>query len=279
MEFSLLIALEPTIEGREPPVRLIQITDCHLGPQQSETLLGLNTDQSLEDVLQLIQQAEPRFDHLICTGDVASAGHVDCYRRFAHSIRRYFPQPLSWLAGNHDSAEIMASLQDSLNIQGRLVTLGNWILVLLDSSVSGQVYGQLAASELDFLAHVLKSHSDKHVIVCLHHQPVAVGSQWIDQYVVRNADAFFQLVDGFPQVKAIVWGHVHQDFQQLRNNVMLMATPSTCVQFKPLCDEFTVDTQMPGYRWFELNDDGTFSTGVARVTNKQYVIDYKSAGY
>ena len=68
--FSKLI-----IEGRELPVRLIQITDCHLGPQQSETLLGLNTDQSLEDVLQLIQKAEPRFDHLVCTGDVASAGH------------------------------------------------------------------------------------------------------------------------------------------------------------------------------------------------------------
>jgi len=260
-------------------VRLIQITDCHLGPQQSETLLGLNTDQSLEDVLQLIQEAEPRFDHLVCTGDVASAGNVDCYQRFAQSIRRYFPQPLSWLAGNHDSAEIMASQQDALGIQGRLVTLGEWLLVLLDSSVPGQVYGQLAASELDFLAHVLEMHPDKHTIVSLHHQPVPVGSIWIDQYVVRNADAFFQLIDDHPQVKVITWGHVHQEFQMQRNNVTLVATPSTCVQFKPLCDDFTVDTQMPGYRWFELNSDGSFTTGIARVTNKQYVIDYKSAGY
>jgi Icc protein len=36
---------------------------------------------------------------------------------------------------------------------------------------------------------------------------------------------------------------------------------------------------MPGYRWYELNDDGTFTTGIERVTGKQYVIDYKSAGY
>jgi Icc protein len=36
---------------------------------------------------------------------------------------------------------------------------------------------------------------------------------------------------------------------------------------------------MPGYRWFELNDDGTFATGVVRVTDKQYAIDYKSEGY
>ncbi|HEX7764018.1 MAG TPA: 3',5'-cyclic-AMP phosphodiesterase, partial [Cellvibrio sp.] len=66
---------------------------------------------------------------------------------------------------------------------------------------------------------------------------------------------------------------------QQRKGVSLLATPSTCVQFKPKCDNFTVDTQMPGYRWFDLRADGQFDTGVARVTNKQYVIDYRSAGY
>lgn len=260
-------------------MRLIQITDCHLGPQHSETLLGLNTDQSLKDVLELIQQVEPRFDHLLCTGDVASAGHVDCYRRFAQTIRAHFSQPVSWLAGNHDSADIMESVQDSLDVQGRLILLGKWLVVLLDSSVPGQVYGQLAASELDFLEHALEAHRDKHIMVSFHHQPVLVGSAWIDQYIVRNADAFFQLIDEYPQVKIVAWGHVHQEFQAERNQVALLATPSTCVQFKPLCDDFTVDTRMPGYRWFELNDDGTFTSGVTRVTNKQYVIDYKSAGY
>jgi Icc protein len=260
-------------------VRLIQITDCHLGAQQSESLLGLNTDQSLDDVLQLIQTSEVGFDHLLCTGDVASEAHRDCYQRFETNIRRYFSQPMSWLPGNHDSAELMAANQERLGIQSRLVMLGQWVLVLLDSSVPGQVYGQLAASELDFLEHALRAHRDKHVIISLHHQPVLVGSVWIDQYIVRNADAFFQLIDAHTQVKIVTWGHVHQEFQQQRKGVTLLATPSTCVQFKPKCDDFTVDTQMPGYRWFDLRADGSFDTGVLRVTNKQYVIDYKSAGY
>jgi len=260
-------------------VRLIQITDCHLGAQQSESLLGLNTDQSLDDVLQQIQSSEISFDHLLCTGDVASKPHEDCYQRFETIIRSYFPQPLSWLAGNHDSAEIMAASQERLGIQSRLVVLGDWVLVLLDSSVPGQVYGQLAASELDFLDHALRMHHDKHVIVSLHHQPILVGSEWIDQYILRNADTFFQLLDNFPHVKIVTWGHVHQEFQQQRNGVTLLGTPSTCVQFKPKCDEFTVDTQMPGYRWFDLRADGSFDTAVRRVTNKQYVIDYRSAGY
>ncbi len=260
-------------------MRLIQITDCHLGAQQSESLLGLNTDQSLDDVLQLIQASETGFDHLLCTGDIASEAHKDCYQRFEVCIRRYFSQPLSWLPGNHDSAELMSASQDHLGIQSRLVILGEWVLVLLDSSVPGQVYGQLAASELDFLAHTLHTYSDKHVIISLHHQPVGVGSAWIDQYIVRNAEAFFQLIDSYPQVKIVTWGHVHQEFHQQRKGVSLLATPSTCVQFKPKCDNFTVDTLMPGYRWFDLHADGQFDTGVARVTDKHYVIDYKSAGY
>jgi Icc protein len=267
-------------EHTRPGVKVIQFTDCHLGPIASETLLGLNTDQSLEDVLQLIQKNESHIDQLVCTGDVASAGHVDCYLRFHQLVRHYFEEPLAWLPGNHDSAEIMSLSAKSLSIESRMVSVGNWLIVLLDSSVPEQVYGHLEASELDFLSYVLRhNHENKPVMICLHHQPVNVGSEWIDQYTVRNANALYELIDRYPQVKIISWGHVHQEFESMRKGVQHFATPSTCVQFKPLCKNFTVDTKMPGYRWFELSDDGSFATGVNRVTDKSYVIDYKSAGY
>lgn len=262
---------------KEQPVRLIQITDCHLGPEVSESLLGLNTDQSLDDVLQLIAREQPVFDHLVCTGDIASAGHDTCYNRFIDSIRAYFSTPLAWLPGNHDSAAIMGRVHNSP--EARFIQSGEWLVVLLDSAVPGEVYGRLAESELQYLRSTLKAHPDKHILVMLHHQPVPVGSAWIDQYVLRNAEAFFAIVDDYTNIKGIVWGHVHQDFTGMRKGVPLIATPSTCVQFKPGCDEFTVDTQMPGYRWFDLRPDGSFDTGISRVTGKHYVIDYQSAGY
>jgi 3',5'-cyclic-AMP phosphodiesterase len=273
-------ALTPDINTAQPGVRVIQFTDCHLGPVESETLLGLNTDQSLEDVLQLIQQKEPRIDQLLCTGDVASEGHAEGYNRFHKLVRRYFKQPLAWLPGNHDSAEIMSSSAKALGIEPRSVSVGNWLIVMLDSSVAGHVYGNLEASELDYLSYLLRhNHDNKPVMVCLHHQPVAVGTEWLDQYTVKNATRLFELIDQFPQVKIVSWGHVHQEFVSKRKNVDLFATPSTCVQFKPHCKKFTVDTLMPGYRWFQLNHDGSLLTGVNRVTDKSYVIDYKSAGY
>lgn len=265
---------------KEKPVRLIQITDTHLGPLTSETLLGLNTDQSLEDVLQLIAAEQTNVDYLVCTGDIAGAGHDVCYRRFLDIIGRYFSSvPFAWLPGNHDSAIMMAEMAIPKLPEARLIELGNWVVILLDSSVPGKVYGNLGESELAYLAASLDRHSDKHIMVMLHHQPVPVGSAWIDQYILRNADAFFALVDQSVQVKAVVWGHVHQEFNNQRKHMRLFATPSTCIQFKPNTEDFGVDTAMPGYRWFDLHSDGRIETGISRVSDKQYVIDYKSTGY
>ncbi len=259
--------------------RFIQISDCHLGALTGEDLLGLNTDESLHDVLALVADKEKQFDYMICTGDIASAGHDSCYRRFVSIVREYSAAPLAWLPGNHDSASIMENLNLDSPPESRCVEQGNWLILLLNSVVPFKVHGNFEQSELDYVEQMLSTNPDKHVMIMLHHQPVLVGSAWIDQYILRNADAFFTIIDRYPNVKAVVWGHVHQEFRSKHKQVDLIATPSTCVQFKPLCHDFTVDTLMPGYRWFDLHDDGSFTTGIERVTGKQYVIDYKSAGY
>lgn len=263
----------------EKTVRLIQITDCHLGPPGKELLLGVNTDQSLEDVLDLIAAEQPAFEAMVCTGDIASHGHEDCYRRFLDTVHDYFPGPLAWLPGNHDSAAVMAQLVHKRRPEARLMTPGNWVVPLLDSSVPGEVYGELADSELEFLRETLEQNPDRPALVMLHHQPVPVGSRWIDQYILRNADALFELIDRHPQVKAVSWGHVHQLYTGQHKDVELLATPATSVQFKPDSEDFAVDGSMPGYRWFDLHPDGRLETGISRVTGKQYNIDYQSAGY
>lgn len=260
-------------------MRLIQITDCHLGPLSDPSLLGLNTDQSLADVMELIAKEQSNYDAVVCTGDVASDAHTECYGRFVETIRRYTRAPLGWLPGNHDSAATMAQYEGDDVPESRVMMVGEWMLVLLDSAVPGFVHGHLAQSELEFLDQTLASNSHRPTMIMLHHQPVPVGSRWIDEYILNNADDFFKVVDAHPQVKAISWGHVHQFYQGERNGVQLFATPATCIQFEPGSQDFAVDHAMPGYRWFELHSDGRLDTGVSRVTDREYQIDYRSAGY
>ncbi|MGH8261192.1 MAG: phosphoesterase, partial [Steroidobacteraceae bacterium] len=66
-------------------------------------------------------------------------------------------------------------------------------------------------------------------------------------------------------VRAVLWGHVHQRYEGLRGRVRLLGTPSTCTQFLPHAEQFTVDSQPPAYRTLELQPDGSLHTEVVWV--------------
>ena len=160
-----------------------------------------------------------------------------------------------------------------------VITLNGWKVIMLDSTIVGKVPGRFSAEELVFLRKALESSQDSHVMVCLHHQPVPVGSHWLDQQIVANADQFFAVLDDFSNVRVVIWGHVHQIYEAERNGVRLMSVPSTCVQFKPLSQDFAVDKESPGYRWLDLYPDGRIDTGVSRVTGVSFEVDYRIKGY
>ena len=88
---------------------------------------------------------------------------------------------------------------------------------------------------------------------------------FIDKMGLNNADALFAITDRFPQVKGMIFGHIHQQFESARKNVRMIGSPSTCIQFKPESEQFQADGLPPAYRWFDLRADGTFETGVRYV--------------
>ena len=259
------------------PFKLLQITDPHLGSQVGGRLLGVNTDESLIDVLDtLAGQDVP--DLIVATGDISKDGGIASYLRFLKIIDDYYPSvPLAWLPGNHDDSANMQS------VAGHPIELvhqtGGWNFVLLDSHVPGETRGYFSVEELQRLDDELTKQPNLPTLVFLHHQPVPVGSEWIDTYIVGNHQAFFDVIDRHPQVKVISWGHVHQEFLGEYNGIALMATPSTCIQFEANSDQFKLSTTMPGYRTYQLFGDGTFTTEVTRVRLKDYKIDFKSTGY
>ena len=87
------------------------------------------------------------------------------------------------------------------------------------------------------------------------------------------------MLERFPQTKALLWGHVHQEIDGERNGVRLLASPSTCIQFAPGSEGFQVSEQAPGYRWLRLHGDGRLETGVERLVGFAFTVDYGSNGY
>lgn len=263
----------------ERPTRVLHITDCHLGSDPSETLLGLNVEASFVDVLEHALVREEMPDLILVTGDIAGHASSEAYERFTYHMDKAFPEiPYVCVPGNHDIPELMASALPE-SVLPKVVELGDWLIVLLDSTIPNCEHGNLCDAELDFLQKTLAQYPDKHIIVCMHHQPIAIGCDWIDQYQVASADRFKAMVAEAGNVEVVLWGHIHQAFERVIGSVQYMASPSTCIQFKPNSVDFALDRKMPGYRWFELEGKGRFSTRVERVNERDYPIDYSSNGY
>lgn len=82
----------------------------------------------------------------------------------------------------------------------------------------------------------------------------------MDRMMVSNGNELMSLVRDVPNVKCILWGHIHQDFTAQLGNIRLFGSPSTCIQFKPNTQEFEKDTLPPGYRKFKFYSDGSISS-------------------
>jgi Icc protein len=245
-------------------LRLTHFTDPHLYGSETESLRGVATLPALEATLAHARQRDWPPRAVLVTGDIVQddpAGYPH-FRRLFGSLG----VPVLCLPGNHDEPEAMRkALASEPFVVGGHRDFGQWRIVLLDSSLPGSASGRLSAQSLTQLEQALGSAGNRHCLVCLHHHPVAMGSRWLDQVALENPTEFLQVIDRHRNVRAILWGHVHQSFDGLRKDVRLLATPATCAQFLPNADEFAVDRRPPGYRTLELRPDGTLLTEVVWV--------------
>ncbi|MBE02640.1 3',5'-cyclic-AMP phosphodiesterase [Marinobacter lutaoensis] len=267
-----------TRPDKAPSLRVLQITDPHLMARAEGALLGVNTRDSLSAVIGEARRHHGQPDLILATGDLAQDGSEAAYRVFGDSLA-CFGSDMAWLAGNHDDTATLARTAAHYGADRRQLVRGGWNIVLLDSSVAGQVHGELVARELTFLDTALAAEPQRPALVALHHHPVDIGSGWMDRIGLRNREAFWAVIDRHPQVRVVLWGHVHQAFDGERNGVRLLATPSTCIQFARGSREFAVEPLAPGYRWLELAPDGGLVTEVRRADGFRFELDQNSSGY
>ena len=262
------------------PLRVVQLSDFHLFADPEGCLLGLNTQFSLEKVLERVRREQQSPDLVVATGDLSQDGSFESYRRLEQALSA-LPAPVYWLEGNHDkAAPMMSALKDhEARISPCVAEVGPWTLVMLDSTVPGEVPGDLFEEDLVFLNRALSEARGEHLLVCLHHHPVPMNSSWLDTQLVGSAKRFFEVIDAHPRVRGILWGHVHQEYDGCRNGVRLLSVPSTCVQFKPGSEDFAVDDASPGYRWLDLHSDGSIETAVSRVEGIDFQVDFSVKGY
>jgi 3',5'-cyclic-AMP phosphodiesterase len=245
---------------------ILQISDTHLHAAAESRMRGVTTYATLLAVLEHARR-DPRWpvDAILATGDIVQDESRAGYERFRGALEP-LGVPVYSIPGNHDDPKLMSEILTSgaFHLGGEL-RQGPWSIVLLSTFLAGEDAGGLGPARLQGLRQALAAHSGQHVLVAMHHHPLPMGSAWLDGVALRDATAFWSLIDANPNVRGVICGHVHQASDRTRNRVRFLSTPSTCAQFLPSSEFFALDDRPPGMRWIELHDDGRIESEVSWV--------------
>jgi Icc protein len=241
---------------------VLQITDLHVMPVAGEKFYGLDTDRTFRAVLEQAFAENTVIDLILLTGDLVQEPSLSGYQRILTTLKDY-SAPCVCLPGNHDDYRLMQQVLNEGNIrcESRLF-LNNWQILCLNSQVPGYPGGHLDAWELAFMEDCLKKHPAHSTLIAVHHHCLKIDSDWMDTMMIDNSGDFLSLAVKYPQVKAVICGHVHQAADCRFESIRILSAPSTCIQFTPASREFSIDDTAPGYRMIDLYADGNIDTRV-----------------
>ncbi len=231
-------------------LRLIHITDHHLGASAEAVNRGYATAWALERLLTAIAAAGAHgADFVLSTGDLVDAGTDEEYA-FARGLLGVAPDrtaaapgpltlrrpglvglPLYLVPGNHDPRAAWlrnlfpaTPLREPLDLRWEH---GGVAFAHIDLGVGGRA-GDLREASLAHLDAVLSEH--ERVVIVLHHHPVPVGVPWLDTMLPPGIERLWSRCRP-EQVAAVLFGHAHASAATEVGGVPVIGTRSTCFQF------------------------------------------------
>lgn len=236
--------------------RLVQLTDPHLSATPGGPYRGIDPDAAFQRALARAMEAHP--DAVVLTGDNSEDASPESYRRLA-AITKPLDCPVYWISGNHDDTETARPILESAGLEaGPVVDLGDWQMLLLDTSIPGRPEGALDEDQFET---VREAGDGRPILVAMHHPPLAVGSAWIDRIALREPEKFLAAVATNPAIQVVAYGHIHQVHAATVNGTDYLSAPSTAVNSLPGRERFTPDPDCRGVgRIYDLDCNRQWKT-------------------
>ncbi len=242
---------------------IIQISDLHFN---HDRLNGMpSPKERLDAVISHINTHSKDEKIIVVTGDLVSKPEDRLYRDLFKELEK-FGCLVYAIPGNHDDTGLMEKEVENTNLVKLQASCqyGAWRLVFVDSSLPGKNLGsgKLTQKTFNELSGRLTSYEKEHVIVFIHHPPVLFGARWFKSICLEGRNEFNELIHSYHNVKAVIFGHAHTEFNCLWSGKLYICSPSAWCQFDHQDDEKLsyLDTAA-GYNWYKINDDGSIIFG------------------
>ena len=242
-------------------MRILHISDFHLPEERGQILHDLDPYDRVRASMAAVAQVFPVPDLAVVGGDMLNAGEFGDYEILNEALSP-LSMPVHYVLGNHDRLDTLNS--SSLSPSGAefpgyySFDCQGCHLVMLYTSGTGHGYGEMDDAQLAWLEQDLARGSDKPVLVFAHHPPVDVGVVWLDRINLRNADAFWRVVEPHAShVLGVFVAHAHLQATCMYRGILVASCPSVCWQFSGNANaaKAELSDEKPGFNLIDVSDE------------------------
>lgn len=258
-----------------PLLRFVHISDTHIHPDPDMgTEYGPHTTQAgARALVESIRALPFTPDFVLHTGDVTYDPLPGAYATVAE-IFAPLACPIHYVLGNHDAGADLQRvlLQRTDNtvqpyLYGEHEVKGVQLLILDTNGPHDPETpaGSITPEQLDWLDALCAADDDRPLIVAMHHNALAVGVPWLDDWMrLENGDEVHAVLrQARERLRGVFFGHIHQNIDVHRDGVLYSAASSSWRQFMSYPDPTNErhspdDATPPGYSVVAITTDQTF---------------------
>ncbi|MFY8298096.1 metallophosphoesterase family protein [Pseudoalteromonas sp. SS15] len=230
-------------------LKLAHFTDCHLFANREGEYFSVNTASNLAATFEFL--ATQQLDAAIFGGDITQDHTSESYQLFAELLEQSdLTCPVFWLPGNHDEPCEYAAIENTQILPHKKL-IADGVEVLLLNSKGDTPAGWCTQSHLEEL-NMLLHETENHVLALCHHHPVPING-YLDKHILENGPQLLNTLVESEKAKALIHGHVHNDYSQSYRELPVLATPATSIQFSKATPNWQQQNLGPAVRLIEFS--------------------------
>lgn len=194
-----------------PLLKFIVLSDLHIVPE-GKLSHGLCTTDRFRQSISYVNNNHADADYIVIAGDLADHGEKAAYERFLETLADLKPKTYLTL-GNHDDRatflDVFPGSADETGSVNHVIDSHDHRVIVLDSNDPNVGHaGLIDPAQLNWLGARLDEAKDRPVIIVLHHNFTKFHVQ-TDFIILRDNEAFAEVVSSHPDIRQVISGHVH----------------------------------------------------------------------
>lgn len=262
---------------RRPRYTIVQLSDPHV-PAEGLLFDRVDACARVQAAIDLIDAAGCSPDVLVLSGDLADREEADSYVRLRPVIEgalRRFGAKLLIAPGNHDDPGLirahLLSAEPTPGPLDQVVRVGGLRLIGLDSSVPGEVHGELDDAQLDALAGELSEPVADGTVLVVHHPPIWSSTPLSERGGLREPQRLAAVIAG-SDVRLVLSGHTHRASAGTVAGIPVWVSPPTASYVDVLTRDAFRGHAGGGFTRVDVLDDGEMVATFVPLTGRDEIL-------